>query len=186
MATAIDPQWTDMPIRGAFIPLVHRSVHYLATAQPSDGEALLVGAPLSWDMTEVPEGRMVTCVTPGSERINLQPTGQRGYTVASCQATDRPGIYQFFLGEQLLTAFAVNVDLAESDLEPIEASAARALLGEERVFAVAPDADLETAILQSRYGQELWKAVLWGVLALLVVEMVLGRSGGGRKESEKT
>jgi hypothetical protein len=37
------------------------------------------------------------------------------------------------------------------------------------------------AILQSRYGRELWKAVLWGVLALLVVEMVLGRSGGGEK-----
>jgi len=182
MATAVDPDWTDMPVRGAFIPLVHRSVHYLATAQPSDGEELLVGAPLRWDMAQVPEGRELSCTTPGGERVILRPTGQRGYSVASYEVTDEPGIYRFSLGDETLTAFAVNVDLGESDLEPLSAKEAKQLLGKDQVAVVSPGADLETAILQSRYGRELWKAVLWGVLALLVVEMVLGRSGGEGKE----
>jgi hypothetical protein len=97
--------------------------------------------------------------------------------VATYEDAEQPGIYQFFLGDQLLTAFAVNVDLSESDLDPIGADQAGELLGKEMVFSVAPDADLETAILQSRHGRELWKAVLWGVLALMAVEMVLGKSG---------
>lgn len=181
MATAIDPDWTDMPVRGAFIPLLHRSVHYLATAQPSGVEELLVGAPLRWDMTQIPEGREVTCTTPTGEEVILRPTGQRGYSVAIYEATDDPGIYRFSLGEETLTAFAVNVDLTESDLESLPAEEARALLGRDQVFAVSPGANLEKAILQSRYGRELWKALLWGVLALLVVEMALGRSGGGER-----
>jgi hypothetical protein len=186
MATAVDPDWTDMPVRGAFIPLVHRSVHYLATAQPSDLEEFLVGSPLRWDLTEVPEGQDLSCQTPGGERISLRPSGQRGYTVASYEATDEPGIYRFLLGDKILRAFAVNVDLTESDLEPLPAKEARELLGKDPVFVVSPGRELETAILQSRYGRELWKAVLWGVLALMVVEMVLGRSGGERKESKRT
>jgi len=181
MATAVDPGWTDLPIRGAFIPLLHRSVHYLATAQPSDGQELLVGAALSRDLAAVPEGQTISCVTPGGERIILRPAGQRGYTAVTYENTGEPGIYQFFLGEGLLSAFAVNTDLAESDLSPLDMDRARVLLGRERVFAVAPGAELETAILQSRYGRELWKAALWGVLALLVVEMVLGRSGRRRE-----
>jgi hypothetical protein len=177
-----------MPVRGAFIPLLHRSVHYLATAQPSDGEELFVGAPLRWDLSQVPEDRELNCITPRGERVILRPTGQRGYAVATFEDTEEPGIYRFSLGDQMLAAFAVNVDLAESHLEPIETKEARRFLGEEQVLAIPPDADLETAILQSRYGRELWKAVLWGVLALLVVEMVLGKSGRGKmgKESKRT
>jgi hypothetical protein len=186
LATAVDPTWTDLPVRGAFIPLVHRSVHYLATAQPSDGEDLLVGSDLSWDMTEIPEGQEVTCLTPDGERVSLRPSGQRGYTVAAYEDAEQPGIYQFFLGDQLLTAFAVNVDLSESDLDPIGADQARQLLGEEMVFSIAPDTDLETAILQSRHGRELWKAVLWTVLALMAVEMVLGKSGAAKQQETIT
>jgi len=181
MATAVDPDWTDLPVRGAFIPLVHRSVHYLATAQPSDVEELLVGAPLRWNMTQVPEGQEVTCTTPGGEQVILRPTGQRGYSMVSFEATQDPGIYQFSLGDELLTAFAVNVDLADADLEPIPTKHAKELLGGEQVFVLSPEADLETAILQSRYGRELWKTLLWSVLALMVAEMVLGRSGGEGK-----
>jgi len=177
MATAVDPGWTDLPVRGAFIPLLHRSVHYLATAQPSDGQELVVGNALSRDLTAVPGGETISCETPGGERVILRPAGQRGYTLVTYEKTDEPGIYRFYLGEQLLSAFAVNTDLAESDLRRLEMDRARSLLGTERVFAVAPDADLETSILQSRYGRELWKAALWGVFLLLAAEMVLGRSG---------
>jgi len=177
MATAVDPGWTDLPVRGAFIPLLHRSVHYLATAQPADGQELLVGATLSRDLAAVPEGQAVSCETPGGDRIILRPAGQRGYSLVTYEKTDQPGIYRFYLGEGLLSAFAVNTDLAESDLKRLETDRARALLGSEGVFAVGPDAELETAILQSRYGRELWKAALWGVFLLLAAEMVLGRSG---------
>ena len=177
MATAVDPGWTDLPVRGAFIPLLHRSVHYLATAQPSDGQELLVGTPLSRDLATVPEGETISCETPGGERVILRPAGQRGYTLATYEKTDTPGIYRFHLGEQLLSAFAVNTDLSESDLKRLETDRARSLLGTERVFSVGPDAELETSILQSRYGRELWKAALWGVFLLLAAEMVLGRSG---------
>jgi hypothetical protein len=176
MASAVDPGWTDLPVRGAFIPLIHRSAHYLATAQPSDGQELLVGSTLSRDLTAIPEGETISCMTPGGERVILRPAGQRGYTSVTYENTDEPGIYRFYLAEQLLSAFAVNTDLSESDLNPLSTDRALDLLGRERVFAVAPDAELEKAILQSRYGRELWKAALWGVFALLVVEMILGRS----------
>jgi hypothetical protein len=148
-------------------------------------EELLVGAPLRWNMAQVPEGREVTCTTPGGERIILRPAGQRGYSVVSFEATHDPGIYQFSLGDELLTAFAVNVDLVEADLEPISIKQAKELLGGEQVFVVSPETNLETAILQSRYGRELWKTLLWGVLALMVAEMVLGRSGGEEKKRNK-
>lgn len=48
--TTVDQDWTDLPIRTAFLPLVHRSIRHLAQRGASDASASEVGTSLSFDL----------------------------------------------------------------------------------------------------------------------------------------
>jgi hypothetical protein len=70
----------------------------------------------------------------------------------------------------------VNIDPKDSDPEKIETSEVEKRLEGFPLFYIRPQDDMEQSILQSRYGKELWKTLLWMAAALLAVEMFLARS----------
>jgi hypothetical protein len=72
--------------------------------------------------------------------------------------------------------FAVNIDPKDSDPERIEISEVEKRLEGFPLFYIRLQDDMEQSILQSRFGKELWKTLLWMAAALLAVEMFLARS----------
>ena len=172
LTTTVDRDWSDLAIQPAFLPLVQQVVRYLASAPRADGEA---GALVSGVRSvEVGEGETAIAVTSPSGKQALALDGERvqGRRSVECAATGEPGVYHVSaareggsLSPRPARDFAVNVDPAESDLAPIPPAQLAAL--------TRPPASTDTSE-PPRRRVELWHALGLALLALLVLEGLLG------------
>lgn len=170
---APDLEWSDLPQRGLFVPLLYRSAAYLAAgsavadaeSRDSQGsirvEGVDAGAPL----------RVV-----GPDGVALAP---RQRTVPGAVVLDiddvsaRAGLYRVMQGDRTLRVIAVNEDARESDpaaLDPDEAvRRLEAMTG--RPVRLVPDAASLTGGGGS--GTPLWTVFLAIALACLVAESLV-------------
>lgn len=178
LTTTIDRDWTDFPIRTAFLPTMRRLMRHLARRGTSSTQATrLVGhrvlleipgdAKGRVEVRDVEGGRVV--VTPESAEAGApmvfvpQKTGQYSVVV-----TDQRGAGAARDLESL--AFAVNVDPAESDLAPIPLDNLSAMLAAEG--SAGADSGVTVDRPERRIG--LWSVLLFIVTLLLLAETVLG------------
>jgi hypothetical protein len=134
LTTTLDRDWTDLPLRPGFVPLVHRTLLHLAGgAAHATGPGGLVGEP----RTLAAPGPILVD-TPSGDHVPV--AAQDG--VATFAATDRPGHY---LARPAADAepgtpipFVVAVDPGESDTTPRAAPAADGDQALEPVRSLAP------------------------------------------------
>jgi hypothetical protein len=188
--TAADRSWSDFPLKGIFAPLIHRSAVYVA---PRDEQltSFQTGDSPEIRLRSTPnnrsgEGRYTTVYPDGTEEL-IQPSaeqsGNRGSTpwlaFRHPQLRD-PGIYQIRKGTAPIGMFAMNMDSRESDLRPLSDDTQRLFwtsfgLDPGNIRSIPSDERLGPAVLQSRFGLELWRH--FGILALLlaIAEMIVAR-----------
>ncbi len=171
----LDPTHSDIAFHSIFVPLMGRTVEYLATQLGEQAESTTVGRPvtrprqLSWReplILRYPDGR--------EEQLAASPTGSvETYTTPPLAM---PGCYTLFDGDQPVDIFAVNIDPDETDVQPItQQEIVQRLPGRALTFLDAGD-NITEAVMAARYGQELWKIFLWAAVALIALEMLLART----------
>lgn len=171
LAAGLDPQSSDFPVSGAFLPLAHQVVKVLGrgTASASLRPGERYGAPAApgvWRIEdergrEVPSGLVAAA---GATRLVSAPL-------------ERPGLYRVLRGGGVRATFAVNPDPRESDLAAVPAAALVRAFPAGRARILAPGADLARRVREARYGRELWGWFVALALALLVAESLVGRWG---------
>jgi hypothetical protein len=170
-AAGLDPQASDFPVSGAFLPLLHQAVKVLgrgtATASLMPGERYSAPAATGLWRIEDEQGREVPAglvAAAGATRLVSAPL-------------ERPGLYRVVQGATVRSTFAVNPDPRESDLATLpEAALLRAFpAGRAQVFQ--PGAGLARLVREARFGRELWSWFMGLALLLLVAESVIGRLG---------
>jgi hypothetical protein len=178
-SVAADLQWSDFPLKGLFVPLLHRSISYLdqEREQPSEtlaGDEILlksrVRAGVPWTVLDPDKGEVI--VTPSS-------VGSR--QMARFTGTDRVGIYTVAAGKETVEMFAVNLDPRESNTTNAPAAVIEGMLHRlgidpASVKEVREPRDLQRTILQSRFGVELWKYLLLAALIAALAEMIVART----------
>jgi hypothetical protein len=184
--------WSDFPVKGIFVPLMRRSVAYLASLgeQPVDhlaGNAVDVTLPSR--VFEAIQGSNVVHKSPDGDEEIIQPSENKtgGEQLFVIKKTGTPGIHEILSNKQILSAFSVNVDPRESDTRRLTVDEAKEWLSKHGLRAAAikaidPNEHPDTVVLQSRFGIELWKYFLGIALACALTEMMVARSG--RKASE--
>jgi hypothetical protein len=180
MAVAAEPQWSDLPVRGLFIPLLYRSVYYLSAGESVAGEQLTVGQPGELRVTGVPETETVRLVGPDGNERTPEQRNLFGATLLQLGAATRaPGIYDVQAGETLVRRVAFNLDARESDLRtatPDDAASALSDALGHPVRTLDPRSDgpsVAETIEQRRVGTEIWNVFLLLALGLLVTEMLV-------------
>jgi hypothetical protein len=125
LTTTVDREWTDLPIRPGFLPLMQEAARYLAGAPGSDSiSALTVGQ--RREIGVGGEDRRVEVVKPGGETRSLTPEGRapeaHGRRTVTFTETDEPGLYRVRAArtdgtvvDRASESFVVNLDAAESD-----------------------------------------------------------------------
>ncbi|MBI4879504.1 MAG: VWA domain-containing protein [Planctomycetes bacterium] len=179
-----------------YLPLMQETAYYLTLPDLSLFN-LKVGDALRRTTESIPAE--VCVLRPDASRDPIRDTPREmeygEFVLPAYRATGVPGLYGLELtyplsgagsdaGRREVEHFAVNVDVAESDLARVEEPAFRTLYpGVEVAFATEIDArQVEQA--EARAG-ELWRAMLWALVGLLAAEMALawwfGRQfrGGG-------
>ena len=184
VASDLNTGWSDLALRSAFVPFMHRSVRYLHPSVTVAEGGHLAGKPIVRPMTglraesglnlEYPSGRI--------ETVNAR-AGRYGITV-EVPDTKQPGVYALWDGDAVVQAFAVNPDTRESDLARFTSEEAAGLFGTGEDVILMDPADAPDVPRGGTFGAaggyEIWKSLIVFAMALILAEYWLSASRTGR------
>ncbi|MFN9039288.1 MAG: BatA domain-containing protein [Planctomyces sp.] len=207
LATAVDTDWSDLPLRPFYVPLMQQLVATLAVQiQPprnlSAGSAAValfypptaadadpaVAAKAAATAPPPPQNTptdtatplpAVTLVDPLGARSTLPSRVQGRWLAAETTATQRPGIYLMTLPDGRPAHFAVQTDAAESDLTLLDPQQQQDRAQQLNAVLLTSAEDWLEADRRQRHGQEIWPWVLAGLLLLMCLEVVLQQRFAG-------
>jgi hypothetical protein len=180
VTAAPDPAWTDLPTRGLWLPLVYRSVLYLAASSEAQGAQLRPGEDASIPVASASDYRVVG--PDGVPRAaQVRPTAA-GARLETGSIVDLPGVYTVEADGQTVGRFAVGVDPRESRLESADQAEASAnitavtgLEVDAESGAQPPERTAQAALGLGSGGREIWNGLLWLSLIFLLAETVVAR-----------
>jgi len=179
MAVAPTRDWSDLPVRGLFVPLLYRSVYYLSASTSVAGEQLVAGRPTELRVTGVSPDASLRLQGPGGIEVTPEQRNLFGATLLNIGSTlTEPGLYDVRADTTRVRRIAVNVDPAESDLTAASPDEAASTLQEAtgapvRTVAAAADEDIAEALRTQRAGTEIWNLFLLLALLFLAAEMLV-------------
>jgi len=173
-------EWSDLPRKGLFVPLVHRSVSYVSQHQAPALETLAGDDVLlnSTTRSAVPW----TIRDPARIERTYAPSSSGWLQTLRFSDTDQVGVYSVYAHDALLQRFAVNLNPQESKLlrastKEIDASLRQIGIERSAVRYVQQVQDLVQTVRTSRFGSELWRHFLVAALILALMEMMVARTG---------
>ncbi|NNE42985.1 MAG: hypothetical protein HKN12_02140 [Gemmatimonadetes bacterium] len=172
--SSLDPAWSDMPLTGVFLPLLHECVRYLSETRAKAAEELTVGTGATLWLASVPEGTGVVLRSPdGETRAAAIAPGPGGYAVELPRA-GTPGVWTFESQRgDTLAALAANIGAAESDPERVAAADIQTALTGGRSVVLEDGEGIGRALREARVGREIGSWFLWAAALFLLAEMFL-------------
>lgn len=172
-------RWTDLPIRGIFVPFLHRMIHYLST---KDGvkDVVIVGEKFEVPLDRSSISEEIEMISPFGQRTLLVPNYRR--EVVMINEVDEIGSYKLMAGSKEITSFVANVSENENPSFRFTTNKLISLFPEKQTRVVSWKEDIVSSVLEARRGTELWRPFVMAVLVVLVLETWVGRI---RKESSE-
>lgn len=179
MAVAPTRTWSDLPVRGLFIPLLYRSVYYLSASTSVAGEQLVAGASNELRITGVaPEASLQLRGPEGMEITPEQRTLFGATLLQVGRSLTVPGVYDVVAGSTRVRRIAVNIDPTESDLRAAPLDEATKTLqsttgARVHTLSTAETEDLTETLQTRQAGTEIWNVFLLLALLFLLAEMLV-------------
>jgi hypothetical protein len=187
--------WSDFPVKGLFAPLLHRIATY-ATAQNQPPLSFVPGdnMKIKVRLRDLSARSTYILTTPSGvdERIVPSLLSPLGVATFESSSSSESGIYRLHIAasatkdlqekeHKTLQTVAVNVDPRESDLRHVsekELSEFYARVGIKPVQArrLPANEHIESRVLESRFGVELWKYFVGLAIVLALAEMAISRA----------
>jgi hypothetical protein len=189
---AVQPvlRWSDFPLRGIFVPLIHRSVLYASASDQRD-ESFIAGetATVTLSASHIRPDAVFSLIHPDNSEERIQPRhlAAGGILQFPIDSVNDPGIYRILAGDMPVKAFAANLHPGESDGTRLGREEIRNILrayGFGNFHILSPDNDIARIVHESRYGTELWKTFLLLALIAAAAETVLARDTKQRIEEQ--
>jgi hypothetical protein len=171
------PAWSDLPVKGVFVPLLHRAMYYLA-AREENVLPVTAGAGLDLRIPPQDAATALELRPPAGEPLRIVPKSMPSGQYCTLASLDQQGVFRLTAGANVLRAVPVNLDPAESDLTRAGASERDEYfrsIGVEQLTVLARDADVRASISQARFGLELWKYLVAAALLAAALEMLIAR-----------
>lgn len=173
--SSLDLEWNDLPLKSVFLPFVHRMATSLAAYRDTPswltvGEVLEPARPAAVPGVARPVSPRVV-LTPSGERVALDGEGpdvleltEQGFYEVRAQGRD---------AAPALTV-ASNLDLAESDLSPMDPNDVVAGATGRAGGAAAAGANATPTDQDQERNQRLWWYLLFAGIVILAVETLIG------------
>jgi hypothetical protein len=168
--SSLDLEWNDLAVKPIFLPFVHQLARYLAAYREPE-PWLTVGEVLDPARTLVGHPNDVrTVIAPSGQRISLDPEGgdvvelaEQGFYELRSQAT---------AGGPAATV-AANVDLAESDLTPMDPNEVIAAVAGRTVTAAGGYETAEMTDAAREGTQRIWWYMLFAAAIVMAAETIV-------------
>ena len=179
-ATAADMDWSNLPARPFYLPLLHQMVYY--SGRPAERAAdVTVGMPYVLRLPRTDDGPEVSFYGPGDDEeplAVLKPEGGEQPQIVFPN-TALPGIYRAVYsleGEQQRRLFAVNVDAAESQFDRVAPEEVAEMLQTGQARVVSEPKNLGQIVQRRRRGLPLWNYLFAAAIVLAVAESYVGNA----------
>jgi hypothetical protein len=185
---------SDLPRKSVFLPLVRRTVSYVASIKAGGSErenSFYTGAPVELQLQgaegEQAGSSFVMKSPDGSIRRVISTSSATGLLRLDIQGLSKAGIYTLYRDAEArlpVSAFAVNTRTSESD--PNRASKVEMTtyispyftnVDKNITYLDASSGDIAKTVSDSRFGVELWQTLLLLALLCAVAEMLIAREG---------
>jgi len=176
MATACDDDWSDLPLRPSYVPLMQQLVATMAShvSPPRNiatGEPAVALLPPAAEGETIPE--TVSMQLPDGSRRSV-PTSERGKRhIVRFENTQRPGVYSLTLPNQDVVHFAAETSRAESELSVLDGQAIEEMAEANSAKVVKTAKDYLSLDHLRRHGREVWKPTLAALLLFMFLEVFL-------------
>jgi len=171
-ATACDNDWSDLPLRPFFVPLMQQLVT-TAASQLSPPRNIQTGEPASALIHDQPDRSQVSIKTPDGTKKTIQTTKRGPDRLAQFDGTQKPGIYTMSLPESETIHFVATTSRDESDLRIYDQQQLTDTAQQLGATLVEDSTEYLKQDRLRRHGREIWKYVLAGLLVLMFCELVL-------------
>jgi hypothetical protein len=175
-------EWSDFPLKGLFVPMMHRTVLYFGHQQ-ARADNVLPGSEIVIRSNAVTSD-IWTIRNPQNVEVTAAPSRQSMQRALRFTATEQLGLYEVSANSMVLRKFVVNLDSRESQITKSSSADMDNLLNRlgiesSVVHTVNQTSDLERNVLESRFGVELWKYCLMLALAVAIIELLVARTTKG-------
>jgi hypothetical protein len=171
-ATACDADWSNLPARPFYLPLVQRLCVYLAS-NVYPPRNLDIGQNLVSFLPAETAGKPAALTGPDGIQLSVPVVkkGERG--VVEFGPVRAPGLYTLVPPGSGPIHYVFNADRRESDLGRLSEAEVNDLAKTHGVSIVRSASEYRSLEHTQRYGTELWKWVLWALLAMIFLELIL-------------
>lgn len=171
-AIPCDADWSNLPVRSFYLPLTQRLVVYLASTifPPRNFE---VGKPAAVFLDKADIGKKAMMLDPAGQKydVTVADKGTRG--LAEFTATQRPGQYLLTAPDGKVTHFIASTSRDESDLLLLSEAEREAAAKPFEAKVISSFKEFQELDRSRRFGSELWRPLMWLVLAMLFSELFL-------------
>jgi hypothetical protein len=189
LGTSVHVDWTNLPLKKIFLPMLARLVFELSGAEQARYDTL-AGSPLSLPLENTTGPIGLEILPPSGETIRRTSDEDDSASdeVFRYADTHQVGTYlvrRLDTAPATQVAYSVNVDPEEAEPEKIDREVlAERLKPAPLVFAENPD-DLSSTFDWLREGESLWGLFLAGVLCALVFESYLANRLTPKQEEDQ-
>jgi aerotolerance regulator-like protein/VWA domain-containing protein len=176
MATSADRDWTDVPLKTVYLPLIQSLSQYLAGGKRGSLDAgVVVGSVKEIALPPSFVGKNLRVTKPNKQTVDVAIAAEKDHAVATIDDNDRAGIYRLSLaagGEKdgAPQNYAVNPPLLESRLDEISQRELQAKLTPIRADVIPVE-----ALKQGGTRTDLALPLLALLIITLLVESWLGQ-----------
>jgi len=176
-STACDDDWSNLPVKPSYLPLMQQIVTYLASTvfPPRNIE---VDQQIASILTVSDAGRIAIITDPQGRRHELKCIEKGSRSIVEYDKTSRPGLYTLETPSNDIIHYIVNTSRAESELTLINQEQFTQIADKAQIQAVNSADEYLELDKQRRYGRETWKILLCVLLVLIVLEMILQQRFG--------
>jgi hypothetical protein len=172
VATACDADWSNLPMRPFYLPLMQQLVTTMAS-QVTPPCNIGTGDPAVAILPGDSQGLPLSLTTPDGTRHTVRPAGRGTRSVIQFSQTQQPGVYTLTGPDARPLHFVAETSRAESDLRLLDSEHLESLAADLGGDLVSSSADYLELDRTRRHGRELWRFLFFGVLGLMFLELIL-------------
>ena len=169
----MDLNWSDFPIKGLAVSLLHRILLYLATDE-SNTKPVIVGEIKMIGVEDKDLKSEWTLLTPSGKKVQLIPDYNANQL--KIMHTEELGSYKVLNNGETYASFSTVLSEFEYPSERLSKDEVLNLFSHDRVRWVPPQTDLENHLKNIRYGSSLWRGFLILAIIFFLLETILGTS----------
>jgi len=187
VTTSADKEWNHWPDHPTYVPIVMELARHVARRTEADAE-YVAGDPIELTIDPSRFEADVIVRTPAYPNeqeagVTAAPAEEESGLALQWAHTDQVGIYQFVLskrdGGEVVRTVAVNADVRESDVTPMNEDELRRALGDLPVDYLRGIEQLTGSTGEAR--TEFWQACIVGLVLVLMGEQFLAWTWGRRR-----